>query len=156
MIDEDIAIISSAAFVILDEKDQRRTRKRRWWMTSLFRSREQYSATDLIRDLNIERQYGLFHNFCRMHSTDLEFLLSRIGPKITKRDSKFGRAIPAAERLVVTLRYLATGDSYASLMYTFKISKQLISRIVPEVCSAIVEHLRDYVKVSKQPVSDFL
>jgi hypothetical protein len=34
--------------------------------------------------------------------------------------------------------------------------KQLIPRIIPEVCSAIVEHLRDYVKVSKWTLSDFL
>jgi hypothetical protein len=118
MTDENVEIISSAAFVIHDEKDERRTRKRRWWMTSLFKSREQYSATDLFGDLNIERQYGLFHNFCRMNSIDLESLLSRIGPKITKRDSKFRKARPAAERLMVTLRYLATGDSYTSLVYT--------------------------------------
>ncbi|XP_058064664.1 uncharacterized protein LOC131214299, partial [Anopheles bellator] len=35
-------------------------------------------------------------------------------------------------RLIVVLHFLATGNSYASLQYTFKISKQIISRIVPE------------------------
>jgi hypothetical protein len=49
MIDEDIAIISSAALVFLDEEDQRRIRKRRWCMTSLFKSREQYSAISILR-----------------------------------------------------------------------------------------------------------
>jgi hypothetical protein len=71
-------------------------------MTSLFKSREEYSGTDLIRDLNVERKYGLFYNFYRMNSTDFEYLLSRVGPKITKQNSKFRKAIPAAERLMVT------------------------------------------------------
>ncbi|KAJ8929695.1 hypothetical protein NQ314_017589, partial [Rhamnusium bicolor] len=47
------------------------------------------------------------------------------------------------ERLAITLRFLATGDSYTSLMYTFKISKQVISKIVLELCEAIIEVLQD-------------
>lgn len=53
------------------------------------------------------------------------------------------------QKLAVALRFLATGDSYSSLMYAFKISKQVISKIVPEVCEAIIEVLRNYVKVGK-------
>ncbi|XP_063837811.1 uncharacterized protein LOC135086917 [Ostrinia nubilalis] len=33
----------------------------------------------------------------------------------------------------ITLRYLATGDSYSSLQYTFHVSKQTISTIIPEL-----------------------
>lgn len=104
----------------------------------------------MIDDLTAEIGYGLFENFCRMKSTDFETLLQQIGPKISKQDTTFREAIPATERLMVTLRYLATGDSFTSLMYTFKISKQLISRIIPEGCSAIIECLKEYVKVSKK------
>lgn len=52
------------------------------------------------------------------------------------------------ERLAITLRFLATGDSFHSLMYLFKVSKQVISNIVPEVCDALVESLQEYIKVS--------
>ncbi|CAG4938712.1 unnamed protein product [Parnassius apollo] len=44
----------------------------------------------------------------------------------------------ARERLVVTLRYLATGDSYTSLQYLFRISKQSISKIIPQNTEAII------------------
>ncbi|KAG8230437.1 hypothetical protein J437_LFUL015459 [Ladona fulva] len=43
----------------------------------------------------------------------------------------------------------ARGDSYTSLMYTFRISKQSISEIVPEVCEAIITSLKQYVKMPK-------
>ncbi|XP_023311663.1 uncharacterized protein LOC111692132 [Anoplophora glabripennis] len=56
-------------------------------------------------------------------------------------------AITVKERLAITLRYLATVDSYTSLQYIFRVSKQSISRIVPEVCDAIIEALHDYVEL---------
>nr|CAI5842891.1 unnamed protein product [Callosobruchus analis] len=52
-------------------------------------------------------------------------------------------------RLAITLRFLATGDSYKSLMYLFQVSYSTISLIVPEVCEAISSVLKDYIKVPK-------
>ena len=68
-----------------------------------------------------------------------------IGEKISKKDAAFRKAISVQERLAMTLRFLASGDSYVSLQYLFKISKQAISCIVPEVCEAVVEKLKDYI-----------
>lgn len=47
------------------------------------------------------------------------------------------------------LRYLATGDSFASLMYLFKVSKELIARIIPETCKALISVLKENIKVRK-------
>jgi hypothetical protein len=85
---------------------------------------------------------GQFHNFTRMHSDDYDLLLNLIGPKIARKNTVFREAISVQERLAVTLRFLATGDSYTCLQYLFKFSKQPISKIVPEVCEAIVEVLK--------------
>ncbi|KAJ8937152.1 hypothetical protein NQ318_009318 [Aromia moschata] len=72
-----------------------------------------------------------------------------IEPDIMKSDTNYRLAIPPAERLAVTLRFLATGNSYHSLMYTFKISRQCISNFIPEVCDAIIKALKDNVKYGK-------
>ncbi|CAH2016057.1 unnamed protein product [Acanthoscelides obtectus] len=69
-----------------------------------------------------------------------------VGGKIMKQDTKFRETIPASLRLAVTLRYLASGDSFSSLMYTFRISKQVISKMVPEVCEAIISSLKQHIK----------
>lgn len=89
-----------------------------------------------------------FQNFTRMSSADFEKIINLIGPKIIKHDTNMRPAITVTVRLAVTLRFLATGDSYSSLQYLFGISKQIISRIIPEVCMALVEVLKKYVKVS--------
>lgn len=90
---------------------------------------------------------GRFDNFCRMSFIDFECLLQKIEPMIAKRDTRWRKAIPGKERLALTLRFLASGDSFKSLQYLFKISAQLISAIVPEVCSALIKVLSSEIKV---------
>nr|CAH7749517.1 unnamed protein product [Callosobruchus chinensis] len=74
-------------------------------MTQLFENRSRYNESDLLI-------------FCLLSSTDFEFIISLIGPKIKKKNTNFRECIPVNERFTVTLRFLATGDSYTSLMYT--------------------------------------
>lgn len=83
-----------------------------------------------------------------MSATDFEWLLNKIGPEVSKMDTNMRKCIPAQVRLAVTLRFLATGDSYQSLAYLFKFSAQVISSIIPEVCQAIINALQDFIKVS--------
>jgi len=141
---DDAIIIASACYVIMAHnlKKIKKKKKRRWWMTKLYQSRLQYRGNNLLSDLK-ENYMGQFQNFCRMSAEDFELLLNKIGSKISKQDTVFRPSIPIQERLAITLRFLATGDSYTSLMYLFKVSKQLISNIIPEVCIAIIEALQE-------------
>ena len=56
---------------------------------------------------------------------------------ITKTKTKFRKPIPADEKLAVALGYLATGETFESLMYQFRIHRSTI--VVPHVC----EHRTD-------------
>lgn len=84
-----------------------------------------------------------------MSSADFEYLINLMGHRINKKDTNYRQAIPVKERLAITLRFLATGDSYHSLMYVFKVSKQSISVIVPEVCEVLIDVLKNYLKVNR-------
>ena len=60
--------------------------------------------------------------------------------------------IPPAERLAATLRFLATGESFSSLQYQFRISASTLSLIIPEVCHVIYQVLKDeYFKCPSTP-----
>lgn len=71
-----------------------------------------------------------------------------VTPLIKKQETRFRESISPGQRLAVTLRFLATGDSNMSLQYIFRIPQPTISANVPEVCEAIFKVLKDdYLKV---------
>ena len=129
MVSDDEVLITSASFIVLRSLLKTRSRRnRRWWMTSIFRSRDRYSGSDLLCALRVENLH--FRIFCRMSYSDFDALISLIGPRITKKDTSFRKAIPVAERLPVTLRFLAPGDSFTNLSRLFKMSKQFLPLII--------------------------
>ena len=84
-----------------------------------------------------------------MAPADFELLINLVGPKIVKMDTRFRASIPIQERLAVTFRFLAIGNSYTSLQNLFQISKQAIRQTVPEVCQAIVETLKENIELKR-------
>ncbi|KAL4717282.1 hypothetical protein ACJJTC_017169 [Scirpophaga incertulas] len=82
-----------------------------------------------------------------MSYTHFEFLLQKLEPINVRKDTKWRECIPPKYRVAVTLPFLASDDSYRSLHFLFKMSSQIISKIVLEVCVAIYQVLKDYVKM---------
>ena len=71
-------------------------------------------------------------------------MLDRQTPRISKhQDCRPG--LPAGLRLAITLRFLATGDSYHRLAFSFRVSHSTISLLVREVCREIVNEYKDEV-----------
>lgn len=113
-----------------------------------------FSSATMDRQLSelVAEPSGEFQKFTRMSQTDFDNLLNKVLPAIAKQDTQLRKAIPAKIRLAITLRYLATGDSFESLHFLFKISPQLISKIIPEVCQALNEALKEEIKVSNKTI----
>ena len=73
----------------------------------------------------------------------MEHLLSLVAPLIVKKDTNFLKAIPPAQRLMLTLCFLASGDSQILLKYPFRMGKKTVSRIISETSEALYEVLSE-------------
>jgi len=85
-----------------------------------------------------------------MTASDFELLLQLIGQSIKKQDTNLREAITISTRLAVTLRFLATGESYHTLMYIFRLSVPAVLTIVPELCKAVIKSLKGYLEIRKK------
>ena len=75
---------------------------------------------------------------------DLEFILGKISLLISRRQmSNFGGYLPIMldERLTLTLRYIATRQSFQSPSFQFRISLNTVSYIIKGCCNALVDEL---------------
>ena len=66
-------------------------------------------------------------------------LLDHLTQSITKHDTNYRKAIELGLRLALTLRHLATGESYHCLCFGFRVPHNNYSIIVRQVCEAIVD-----------------
>ena len=86
---------------------------------------------------NVVTVNSLRFRYIRMTPERFEHLLSLVGPLITKVNTKMRQAISAAERLTLTLRYLARGDDQQSISFSYRIGKTTVSHIIKETLNAI-------------------
>ena len=77
--------------------------------------------------------------FVRMSPNQFDHLWELLKPIILKKNA-VRALIPPDERLAIALRFLASGESRASLNYCFKIEITTLCGIIEEVCAAIWKH----------------
>ena len=98
----------------------------------------------------------VYASFTRMSPERFEDLLTLVGPFIAKKPCRSRNSISEAERLMVTLRYLATGDSQKSHSFLFRIGKSTISNLLRETCEAIWHALKEKYLNVQSTTSDWL
>ena len=86
-----------------------------------------------------------FKQIMRMSPDQFKEILNATEPDICKQSTNMGgEPIVPVERRALTLRFLATGESFRSLHFQFRISRPAISCIPyshTEVCEAIPKNL---------------
>ena len=87
------------------------------WESSFLKGR---NYVKLLENVKAD-ETGLFKNLNRISSSDFDFLLNKIEDKVSRVDTNYRDSIPASVRLALTLKFLATGDSYGRLMCLFRI-----------------------------------
>ena len=91
----------------------------------------------------------------RMDATDFENILAKISDIISPKERLGGtNPVQADERLALTLRFLATGETFQSLSFQYRISLNAVSYIVKGCCKAIVERMAsNFIKPRRRKLS---
>ena len=113
---------------LADSDDEKRRRgKTRDWV----RRRDELGMyATLIKELIVEDRCS-FKQMFRMSVEDFEIVLQNINDLISPEEVQGGhRPISPDERLALTLKYLATGESFRSLSFQFRISRVAVSRLL--------------------------
>lgn len=132
-----------AALIIIENEKE----KKRCWTKEWLLKRERLSHMHLIDELRTSSVCDL-KNYLRMDDDSFKYLLKLVTPYIRKRNTKLRQCISSDERLIATLRYLATGRSLEDLKYSTIISPQALGLIIPETCKYIFQVLKkEYLKV---------
>ena len=149
------------SFLLEEEAQQPRKRSRKVYMRDWIALREERGIYhQLVKELETGDRVA-YKEFFRMTKQQFCFLVEKVSPLIEKKQqpspiNSVRSTIKPDERLAVTLRYLATGESFHSLEYSFRISRQSISSIVYETSRALYQVLvPEFLKVpSTERVAD--
>ena len=109
--------------VLLSWRQKRRRLKRTMWVRSILSQRWQRGEYHtLLQEMRLNDTQAHF-SYLRMLRERFEHLLAIVGPLLVRRENYWSaiRAnITPAERLALTIRYLATGNSPGSTFFNYK------------------------------------
>ena len=135
-----MAVQRTIIALLLDEEDEEQ--RNRIWSRPWIIKRQQYGAFHtLFAELKLDNL--AFKDYLRLDKMQFELLLQKIHKHIIKQDTNMRECIKPEEMCCLTLRYLASGESFRSLEFQFRIGKRTISNIILDVCMAIIEELRN-------------
>ncbi|CAK1604032.1 unnamed protein product [Parnassius mnemosyne] len=132
--EEDIEFLVLATLI-----KKKEIKRRRYWVHPVNNKRESKGEFHcLVKE--IENDAQRFHQYFRMSKAQFEEVHSLIEGDI-KIHTKFRKPIGTKERLAVCLRFMATGNSFRSLGFNYRMGFATVKIIVEQVCNAIWKNL---------------
>ena len=81
---------------------------------------------NLVQEMRL-KDHSMRFNYLRMLPSTFDDLLDLVGPLLMKGTTNFRKPLPPELRVAVALRYLATGESQASLSYKYRIGRPTVA-----------------------------
>ena len=132
-----VGIVGLATGIVREQEKKERNespkKKKRLWARNWVLRR---NPLDLIYSEFSREDPKKFYQCFRMSPAMFDKLLSMVFHHILKKDT-VRESIKPELRLMVTLRFLASGCAFGNLEDSFKIPKSTISMIVSETCSVL-------------------
>ena len=124
-------MIVALALLEEDAREHRRCRRSCWVKPWIQRRPFLGQYDTLMRELMREAR-GDFKLYLRMTPEMFLEIVQRVRPRITKQHRR--PPIEPGLKIAITLRFLATGCTYAALRFDFRVGSNTISLFIPEVC----------------------
>ncbi|CAH1384646.1 unnamed protein product [Tenebrio molitor] len=133
----------SEEFLVLTAllEDAENIRKTRKWVHEINMVRRKEGEFHTLYPL-LRNDEEIFFLYFRMNFECFDELLNLIKDDIQKQCTNYREPIEPVERLTVTLRFLATGDSFSTIGHSFRMGFSTVSSIVAEVCDVIWQRLQ--------------
>ncbi|XP_032688981.1 protein ALP1-like [Odontomachus brunneus] len=147
-------IAAVAAVIHHVQSKKRKYLKKKFWIAPIFKNRKKnsfYFAS--VPKLKLEDLR--FRNYFRMSATQFEELLQIVGTNLQKQNV-VRESISSSERLALTLRYMASGDSMTSMSYQYLVGVTTVSNIIRETCTVIWDSLRPLVLPGQLQEKDWI
>ena len=103
-----VANLTILVYVILEGIKKRKRKRSKWVRNWLLEKNKHGMYRNLLSILERENPQD-YRRFLRMNPSVFHELLALVEPYITRKDTCMRKAIPAGERLAITLRYIASG-----------------------------------------------
>ena len=108
-----------------------------FWVRELFKNRVKQGAFSYLVQEMILFDREFFLSILKMSPDRLEHLLSLIGSSLTKKYCPSRESICPSQRLIITIRYQATGESQQTQSFYFRVGRATACNIIEETCCAI-------------------
>lgn len=130
-----------ALLLLIDDEDNDKVvRKKACWVQPWLARRNKLGAYHtLFQELKDDPKKC--RDYIRMNNTQFLYLVDLLSESLQKKETQMRETIAPAELLCVALRFLATGETFRSLEFQFRISRRTISEAVINVCNAIISIL---------------
>ena len=79
----------------------------------------------------------------RMPPAMFDELVQRLTPRLTKQDTNYRASLEPGLKVAITLRHLASGNTYRNMQYAWRVPHNTICVVVREVVEAIIEEYTD-------------
>ena len=112
---------------------QRPRRRHNMWVRPWLLQREEKGAYHNIMGELYATDIPGFTNFMRMTPEVFEMIKTRLEPRLARQATNYRAPISVGEKLALTIRYMATGESYISLSCQFRVGRSTISKFLSEV-----------------------
>ncbi|XP_069625422.1 uncharacterized protein [Ranitomeya imitator] len=132
--------------IVIEKEEERqrvmRLRRRRLWIHPITAQRMTRGVFSTLY-MELRGDPEKIFSYVRMKAENFDILVERVQHLIRRSDTCCRFSITPAERLMVTLRFLATGESLSSLHFQFRLGISTISGIVRHTCRALWDCLHE-------------